>query len=803
MKHLPFRQVGLLALAVLLLIGRAPAKATSVDPIFSRPADMGADTPTDRINGVNETTMEWLTSFGGDAYAIGTNGTEAYVADSSGLTLLDIRNPAQPVRLGSLAIERLWTWPYIKSFVNVFRAGTVLYITGGESGLWIVDISDLYHPRLLSRYATFARGIWVANNRAYVAGDPLSILDVSNPAIPILLGSYPGPIEQVQVVGNLAYISGDTILDVHDPAHPIRLSVWFGLNDAFYVDGDRLYTLSSSRRGRCKEVLLQVYDLSNRVDPQLRGSLVLPIEDREHCNLRIRPANGLVYIVGVGAGLHIVDASNAAQPVLRSSYGTFLAYDLRIVGTRVYVAANDQGLQIIDVSNPSQPTFLGAHAPVQYAHDLQVTGDLIYVADGTNGLRILDISDPLRPFLRGSTKTSGVAYGVQVVGNLAYIADGAAGLRILDVSDPANPILRGNIDTIGSANALQVVGAMAYIADSTNGLQAIDVRDPSAPALRGRAGVPGTSANFLHIAGNIAYAVGIGFQIFDLSNPSQPRLLSKEDRRGYDIQVVDGFVYIRNWVFDFGEIDTVGIYDVHDPAHPVTIIGFEIGSVANSLQVLGDRLYVGTGFGVQSYDVHDKAHPVLLGSSPSFPMYNTDGDIVIVDDLMYVSRAGLHVLSICPHRCSSTAPITPTGGSLTSYDRDLSLSFPSGAITKPITVTYKELFAPAQPPYAGRGALRSFTLESTDTNGSSIIQTAQPYTMVISYTDSALKSLGIVDESSLNLSRWNGTTWVDLMPCAGCALDTQNNRLTVRTNRFAEFVLSGARPAVFVPLMRR
>jgi hypothetical protein len=45
--------------------------------------------------------------------------------------------------------------------------------------------------------------------------------------------------------------------------------------------------------------------------------------------------------------------------------------------------------------------------------------------------------------------------------------------------------------------------------------------------------------------------------------------------------------------------------------------------------------------------------------------------------------------------------------------------------------------------------------------------------------------------------------WVNLLPCANCTLDTQNNRLTVRTNRFAEFVLSGRRPTVFVPLMRR
>jgi hypothetical protein len=589
---------------------------------------------------------------------------------------------------------------------------------------------------------------------------------------------------------------------VRDPAHPTRLFVWFGLTDAFYVDGDRLYTLSSSSSINCNDVRLQVYDLSNPADPQMRGSLALPYEQREQCNFKVRSANGLIYLVGVGTGLYIVDTSNPDQLVLRSSYGTFFSSDLRIVGTRVYIAARTQGLQIVDSGDPSRPTLLGAHTPVQYAYDLQVASDLVYIADGPNGLRILDISDPLRPTLRGSAKTSNWASGLQVVGNLAYVADGNAGLHIFDAGDPAHPMLRGSIDTPGFAHAIQVIGGIAYIADGANGLQAIDVRDPSAPALRGRAGASGSSTFSLHVVGGVAYAVGTNFQIFDLSNPTQPRLLSSDYYGGYDIQVVGGFAYIRYWLYGRDGGSYVHIYDVHDPAHPAFKIGFETGP-ANSLQVLGNLVYVGTVFGVQIYDVRDLAHPVLLASSPRFSTFGAGGDIAVVDDMIYVGSAGLTVLSLCPGQCSSEAPITSTGGRLTSYDKSLSLSFPNGSVAVTTTVTYKGLFAPSQPPYAGRSALRSFTLEAIDTSGSSLTQTAQPYTMVISYTDSALKSLGIADESNLNLAYWNGSGWVDLLPCSGCALDTQANRLTVRTTRFAEFVLSGARPAIFVPLMRR
>jgi hypothetical protein len=175
----------------------------------------------------------------------------------------------------------------------------------------------------------------------------------------------------------------------------------------------------------------------------------------------------------------------------------------------------------------------------------------------------------------------------------------------------------------------------------------------------------------------------------------------------------------------------------------------------------------------------------------------------IADDLIYIADRRLTILRAHPDLFPAAATITPAGGSLTSYDKGLSLSFPTGSVTVSTTVTYKGLFAPSQPPYAGRGALRSFTLAAQTASGTPVAQTDQLYTMVISYTDGTLKGLGIADESSLNLAYWNGTGWGDLLPCAGCALDTQQRRLIVRTNRFGEFVLSGKRPAVFLPLMRR
>ena len=81
--------------------------------------------------------------------------------------------------------------------------------------------------------------------------------------------------------------------------------------------------------------------------------------------------------------------------------------------------------------------------------------------------------------------------------------------------------------------------------------------------------------------------------------------------------------------------------------------------------------------------------------------------------------------------------------------------------------------------------------------------------MVISYTDEQLATLGIA-ETDLNLAFWNGSAWVNVLPCAGCGVDTVNNRLTAVLDHFTEFAfLSGVPTAgdgkirVYLPLARR
>jgi hypothetical protein len=155
----------------------------------------------------------------------------------------------------------------------------------------------------------------------------------------------------------------------------------------------------------------------------------------------------------------------------------------------------------------------------------------------------------------------------------------------------------------------------------------------------------------------------------------------------------------------------------------------------------------------------------------------------------------------------STGIITSSGGgSVTTRDGDFSIEFPANAVTSTTTITYTALLATPRLPDSNRIVVRSWTLEACTSGGQLVTQFHQPYRMVLRYTDADLPALGI-NEGNLNVAYWNGTTWVNMLPCTGCDIDTVNNRMTVVANHFTRFGLIGtgstAKPDVYLPLVLR
>src|SRR5262249_21207567 len=136
------------------------------------------------------------------------------------------------------------------------------------------------------------------------------------------------------------------------------------------------------------------------------------------------------------------------------------------------------------------------------------------------------------------------------------------------------------------------------------------------------------------------------------------------------------------------------------------------------------------------------------------------GKVQVVGDLMYVpgGSAGLHIVRLHLDRFAASAAIGTSGGMVTTVDGSVNLNVPPGAVASTTTLTITPALDPALLPDAGGGTLRAITLDARDSNGQSIAQFGQPYTLSISYTDTQVAALKI-NEASLHTLYWNGNSW--------------------------------------------
>lgn len=129
------------------------------------------------------------------------------------------------------------------------------------------------------------------------------------------------------------------------------------------------------------------------------------------------------------------------------------------------------------------------------------------------------------------------------------------------------------------------------------------------------------------------------------------------------------------------------------------------------------------------------------------------------------------------------------------------LTFPPGAVTQSVTVVVAPV---ATPPATGGFQLlgQVFAIDATTSDGSPVTHFAQPFTLVVTYTDAEVQG---IDEQSLNLHYWHAgqQTWIAIPT----TVDAANNRLTATLDHLTTFAVLHSQvsnPArIFLPLVQR
>jgi len=271
----------------------------------------------------------------------------AYVPNCTGINVLDVSDPVQPVLLGKLDYSN-----GCSAEKGVKLSGNTAYIGDwdGRYCLRIVDISNKKNPVLIStlELSDEIEEIDVFGNTVYVAnkGMGLLIVDVTNRSNPSIIGRLDSlsRTSAVRVNESAAYVADKYdvyIVNIDNPAKPQIISSlnlnWAYVND-IEIDQNRAYLATSDG--------LKIVDIRNKLSPVLIGTL-----DFDYTT-KIALSGNRAYVAALESGIYVIDISDPSIPAIVGSIDT-PSHILGFAVSNRYAYTVGSGFQIVDVFNPS------------------------------------------------------------------------------------------------------------------------------------------------------------------------------------------------------------------------------------------------------------------------------------------------------------------------------------------------------------------------------------------------------------------------------------------------------------------
>jgi hypothetical protein len=213
------------------------------------------------------------------------DGDYAYITDGQGMNLLvyDVSDPSNP--------EQVSTFSNSVRFTDLVIDGSTVYLTAGDSGLAVVDVTDPSSPSLLGEIDTpgYAITLETESGFVYIADESsVQIIDVLDPTNPKFAASYP----------------------INRECYEVEIENGILLADDTDIDGNRNYGFYA-------------IDVTNPVNPSTLGSYVYNIDfDADSTQMTVR--EGTLFLTNSAFGLQFFDINDPTQISLISTYKPFV-----------------------------------------------------------------------------------------------------------------------------------------------------------------------------------------------------------------------------------------------------------------------------------------------------------------------------------------------------------------------------------------------------------------------------------------------------------------------------------------------
>lgn len=601
----------------------------------------------------------------GTAVVLDTARNLAFVGAGSGVFIVDVSDPNQPVILS----DRMRCGTAVK---DMLLDGTRLYLALFSVATRPdlprdVEIWDVSVPSQPLRMGGI--DLYFGAQCIYARGDTLLIgslrslftYDVSDLDHPVRLDSV-GPwcmAEQICVRDTLAFVSstssGVHVYDVRSLAHPALLAVW-GASCSYPgldVLGDRLY-LAGSWGPLGEESGLRVYDISDPLRGQLLGVFDAAMSGAYRVALKDTVA-AVTYAFRPSAAtsaLKVVSVSNPSSPAQLAAYGG-LCTGIVLSDTVAYVAFRDR-FEILNLADPSQPTRTGS-VPLGLAGSQIVTqGGMAYSVGGS--FTILDARSSLDIELTGALDMGNRAWALAKDDSVALVAvlddTGGGGVEVVATGDAHHPRVLASLPGITQVRSLLTNNSLAYVA-SESGLAVFDLTDPGNPVRVGglSRSIAGPRAI---LRDTFLFACDNGhLVVLSVADPGAVYQVVDTAIAVYDFLLCDIFLYVlpqsiggRKEIWDIGSLPDIMLTGQY--VAPMNQVG--CAALTDTFMVLA------SGFDLlAAFSVSEPASPVLLGT---VLMKDAVEGLDLAGDTLYTSLVSRYRLVRSP----SGIELEPIGG---------------------------------------------------------------------------------------------------------------------------------------------
>ena len=264
-------------------------------------------------------------------------------------------------------------------------------------------------------------------------------------------------------------------------------------------------------------------------------------------------------------------------------------------------AAGSEYLYAIDVSKPQNPVVIGRLAGIRNGRQIEVSHGLAAVTCRADGVFFCDVQNASKLKILSHYDTIELATGVCISGNLCFITCRHYGVEIVDITNPVHPVHVSNV-LAGEAQSVFVDGTTMYVgAWMERQIRIFDISDPSVPKAIACCELDGFGDG-IFVRNGICFAAtghharrlinrrkylyydfvtqemlqdgfggGHGLEIFDVSNPMNPVLLSRlktpplfmSSYDLWDVQVAEDYAFLSD---TYNGMFIVNIADPRNPA---------------------------------------------------------------------------------------------------------------------------------------------------------------------------------------------------------------------------------------------